>query len=135
MLVGSSYQVAARLWLHEGYKFTSRVVVDTGSAVSFIRQELLPDGTEVSPCISGAAREVLQNRGRRGMCARGHRCGEENPQSLIIAFNWLPSNGHRLARPANSLRRKLGRSGGGLCLAQRGVLARHRECARALRPT
>lgn len=49
VLVGSNYQVAARLWLQDGYEFTSRVIVDTGSAASLIRQDLLPEGTDVSP--------------------------------------------------------------------------------------
>ena len=47
-LTGSNYQVAARLWVSQGYEFASRVVVDTGSSASLIRKELLPDGTTLS---------------------------------------------------------------------------------------
>lgn len=43
-----NYQVAARLWVQEGYELVTRVVIDTGSAISIIRQELLPEGTEVA---------------------------------------------------------------------------------------
>lgn len=49
ILVGSNYQVAAQLWLHRGFEFNSRVVVDTGSSASLIRKELLPDEVTVGP--------------------------------------------------------------------------------------
>ncbi|GAB0497973.1 hypothetical protein MMPV_009311 [Pyropia vietnamensis] len=45
-LTGSNYQVATRVWLSPGYEVALRVILDTGSGVSLIRKELLPEDTE-----------------------------------------------------------------------------------------
>ncbi|GAB0496028.1 hypothetical protein MMPV_007338 [Pyropia vietnamensis] len=45
-LSGSNYQVATRVWLSPGYEVALRVILDTGSGVSLIRKELLPEDTE-----------------------------------------------------------------------------------------
>jgi len=46
ILTGSSYQVAARVWLMKGQELAARIIIDTGSGASLIREDLLP--TEVS---------------------------------------------------------------------------------------
>ncbi|GAB0497436.1 hypothetical protein MMPV_008769 [Pyropia vietnamensis] len=45
-LTGSNYQVATRAWLSPGYEVALRVILDTGSGVSLIRKELLPEDSE-----------------------------------------------------------------------------------------
>jgi len=41
ILTGSNYLVAARVWLIRGHKLATRVIIDTGSRVSLIREDLL----------------------------------------------------------------------------------------------
>ena len=48
-LTGSNYQVASRIWLDAGRELALRVIVDTGSCVSVVRESLLPPGMKVAP--------------------------------------------------------------------------------------
>ena len=41
-LTGSNYQVASRIWLDAGRELALRVIVDTGSGVSIVREALIP---------------------------------------------------------------------------------------------
>ncbi|GAB0493385.1 hypothetical protein MMPV_004667 [Pyropia vietnamensis] len=45
-LTGNNYQIATRVWLSPGYEVALRVILDTGSGVSLIRRELLPEDTQ-----------------------------------------------------------------------------------------
>jgi len=49
ILKGSAYQVASRVWLDAGREIALRVIVDTGSCVSLVREALLPREMEVAP--------------------------------------------------------------------------------------
>jgi len=49
ILTGSNYQVASRVWLDAGRELALRVIVDTGSCVSLVREALLPPEMEVAP--------------------------------------------------------------------------------------
>jgi len=48
ILTGSNYQVAARVWMHDGHLLATRAIIDTGSGVSLIREDLIPP--EVTVC-------------------------------------------------------------------------------------
>jgi len=47
ILTGSNYQVASRIWLDSGRELALRVIVDTGSGVSLVREALLPPEMKV----------------------------------------------------------------------------------------
>jgi len=49
ILTGSNYQVASRIWLDAGRELALRVIVDTGSGVSLVREALLPPEMKVAP--------------------------------------------------------------------------------------
>jgi len=49
ILTGVNYQVSGRLWLDEGFELACRIIVDTGSAASLIRQESLPKEVQLGP--------------------------------------------------------------------------------------
>jgi len=49
ILTGSNYQVASRIWLEAGRELSLRVIVDTGSGVSLVREALLPPEMKVAP--------------------------------------------------------------------------------------
>jgi len=49
ILTGSNFQVASRIWLDAGRELALRVIVDTGSGVSLVREALLPPEMEVTP--------------------------------------------------------------------------------------
>jgi len=44
ILTGSNYEVATRVWMQDGYLLETRAIIDTGSGVSLIRADLLPEG-------------------------------------------------------------------------------------------
>jgi len=48
ILTGSNYQVTARVWMHDGHLLATRAIIDTGSGVSLIREDLIPP--EVTVC-------------------------------------------------------------------------------------
>ena len=63
ILTGSNYQVASRVWLAAGRELALRVIVDTGSGVSLIREELQPPELEVAPLAAATAQLYDVNGG------------------------------------------------------------------------
>jgi len=55
ILTGSNYQVASRFWLDAGREVALRVIVDTGSGVSLVREALLPPEMKVAPLDAATA--------------------------------------------------------------------------------
>jgi len=55
ILTGSNYQVAARVWLMKGLILATRVIMDTGSGVSLIREDLLPRDVTVKAADKSSA--------------------------------------------------------------------------------
>jgi len=49
ILTGSNYHVASRVWLDAGRESALRVIVDTGSCVSLVREALLHPEMKVAP--------------------------------------------------------------------------------------
>jgi len=63
ILTGSNYQVASRVWLNAGRDLALRVIVDTGSCVSLVREALLPPEMEVAPLDAATAQLFYVNGG------------------------------------------------------------------------
>jgi len=63
ILTGSNYQVASRIWLDAGRELALRVIVDTRSAVSLVREALLPPEMKVAPLDAATARFFDVNGG------------------------------------------------------------------------
>ena len=55
ILTGSNYQVAARVWLMIGHELATRVIIETGSGVSLIREDLLPRDVTVKAAEKSSA--------------------------------------------------------------------------------
>jgi len=49
ILTGSNYPVATRVWIQDGHLLATRAIIDTGSGVSLIREDLLPKEVTVCP--------------------------------------------------------------------------------------
>jgi len=49
ILTGSNYQVATRVWMQDEHLLATRAIVDTGSGVYLIREDLLPKEVPVCP--------------------------------------------------------------------------------------
>jgi len=49
ILTGSICQVAAREWMQEGHLLATRAIVDTGSGVTIVREDLLLPEVTVCP--------------------------------------------------------------------------------------
>jgi len=63
ILTGSNYQVAARVWLMKGHELATRVIIDTGSGVSLIREDLLPRDVTVKAADMSSASMFDMNGG------------------------------------------------------------------------
>jgi len=63
ILTGSNYQVASPVWLEARREFALRVIVDTGSCVSLVREALLPPEMEVAPSEAATAQLFDMNGG------------------------------------------------------------------------
>ena len=63
ILTGSNYQVASRIWLDAGRELALRVIVDTGSCVSLVREALLPPVMKVAPLNAATAQLFDVNGG------------------------------------------------------------------------
>ena len=63
ILTGSNYQVASRIWLDAGRELALRVIVDTGSGVSLVREALLPPEMKVAPLDAATAQLFDVNGG------------------------------------------------------------------------
>jgi len=63
ILTGSNSQVADRIWLYAGRELALRVIVETGSGVSLVRETLLPPEMEVAPLDAATAQLVDVNGG------------------------------------------------------------------------
>jgi len=61
ILTGSNYQVASRIWLEAGRALSLRVIVDTGSGVSLVREALLPPEMKVAPVDAATAQFLVVN--------------------------------------------------------------------------
>jgi len=55
ILTGSNYQGASRIWLDAGRELALRVIVDTASGVSLVREALLPPEMMVAPLDAATA--------------------------------------------------------------------------------
>jgi len=62
-LTGSNYQVASGIWLDAGRELALRVIVDTGSGVSLVREALLPPEMKVAPLDAATAQLFDVNGG------------------------------------------------------------------------
>jgi len=49
ILTGRNYQVATRVWMQDGHLLAARAIIDAGSGVSLIREDLLPKEMTVCP--------------------------------------------------------------------------------------
>jgi len=49
ILTGSNYHVTTRVWMQDGHLLATRAIVDTGSGVSLIREDVLPKEVTVRP--------------------------------------------------------------------------------------
>jgi len=49
ILTGSNYQVATRVWMQDGHLLATRAIIDTGSGMSLIREDLHPKEVKVCP--------------------------------------------------------------------------------------
>jgi len=63
ILTGSNYQVASRIWLDAGRELALRVIVDTGSGVSLVREAPLPPEMKVAPLDAATAQLFDVNGG------------------------------------------------------------------------
>jgi len=63
ILTGSNYLVAALVWLDAGRELALRVIVDTGSCVSLVREALLPPEMKVAPLDAATAQLFDVNGG------------------------------------------------------------------------
>jgi len=63
ILMGSNYQVPSRVWLESGRELAFRVIVDTGSCVSLVREVLLPPEMKVAPLDAATAKLFDVNGG------------------------------------------------------------------------
>jgi len=63
ILTGSNYQVASRIRLDAGRELAHRVIVDTGSGVSLVREALPPPEMEVAPLDAATAQLFDVNGG------------------------------------------------------------------------
>ena len=63
ILTGSNYHVASRIWMDAGRELALRVIVDTGSGASLVREELLPPEVKVAPAAVAAAKLYDVNGG------------------------------------------------------------------------
>jgi len=63
ILTGSNHQVASRIWLDAGRELALRVIFDTGSGVSLVREVLLPPEMKVAPLDAATAQLFDVNGG------------------------------------------------------------------------
>jgi len=63
ILTGSNYQVASRIWLDAGRECSLRVIVDTGSGVSLVREAILPPKMKGTPLDAATAQLFDVNGG------------------------------------------------------------------------
>jgi len=63
ILTGSNYKVASRIWLDAGRELALRVIVDTRSGVSLVREALLPPKMKVAPLDAATAQLFHVNGG------------------------------------------------------------------------
>ena len=63
ILTGYKNQVASRIWLDVGRELAIRVIVDTGSCVSLVREALLPPEMKVAPLDAAIAQLFDVNGG------------------------------------------------------------------------
>jgi len=63
VLTGSNCQVASRIWLDAGRELALRVIFDTGSGVSLVREALLPPEMKVAPLDAATAQLFDVNGG------------------------------------------------------------------------
>jgi len=62
ILTGSDHQVASRIWIDVGRQFALRVIVDTGSCVSLVRESLLRPEMKVAP-LDAATTQLFEVNG------------------------------------------------------------------------
>jgi len=63
ILPGSSFQVAARVWIMKGHELATRVIIYTGSGFSLIREDLLPRDVTVTAADKSSASMFDKNGG------------------------------------------------------------------------
>jgi len=95
ILTGSNYQVASRVWLDAGRELALRVIVDTGSCVSLVREALLPPKMEVAPLDAATAQLFDVNGGLlpiTGTVTLTVRVGtHSNPVTCeVVRGMWVP---------------------------------------------